>query len=195
MVWQYLNARRALNLQAASRFAHGLGVDLANISPRLAKELAEVLALTSPSDNVAGADQDSLRLCCVKLLLKQGSKRFTVVPVQQSSCIRLDRDEIRASGYRSEALLVLRPSDDGMRPTLAADDLIVINTAEAQLRDGQVFAFNYEGVLLFRRAFRDAGTWWLDGDNSDTKRFPRKRYVQKHCSLIGRVVLRQSETI
>lgn len=39
MVWQYLNARAPLNLAAAIKFARGLGVSVADISPTLAKEL------------------------------------------------------------------------------------------------------------------------------------------------------------
>ncbi|MGA4113023.1 S24 family peptidase [Ralstonia nicotianae] len=45
MVWQYLNARRPLNIKAAAAFARGLGVDVASFSPKLA---AEMKALTSP---------------------------------------------------------------------------------------------------------------------------------------------------
>lgn len=39
MVWQYLNARRALNIKAASAFAKGLGVTVDSFSPRLADEI------------------------------------------------------------------------------------------------------------------------------------------------------------
>lgn len=35
-LWQYLNARRALNLDVAVKFAAGLGIDVADFSPRLA---------------------------------------------------------------------------------------------------------------------------------------------------------------
>ncbi len=44
MVWQYLNARRPLNIKAAAAFARGLGVAVADFSPKLA---AEMKALTS----------------------------------------------------------------------------------------------------------------------------------------------------
>ncbi|WP_011298531.1 LexA family transcriptional regulator [Cupriavidus necator] len=39
MVWQYLNARRALNINAASAFARGLGIAVDDFSPRLAEEI------------------------------------------------------------------------------------------------------------------------------------------------------------
>lgn len=45
-VWQYLRGERALNLRAVIRFAKGLGVSVADISPTLAAELPD--ALQSP---------------------------------------------------------------------------------------------------------------------------------------------------
>lgn len=38
IVWQYLNGRRALNVDAANRFARGLGISVDTFSPRLAEE-------------------------------------------------------------------------------------------------------------------------------------------------------------
>jgi hypothetical protein len=40
MVWQYLNAHRPLNLEAATKFAGGLGVPIERFSPRLAAAAA-----------------------------------------------------------------------------------------------------------------------------------------------------------
>jgi hypothetical protein len=39
MVWQYLNARRALNLDALLKFAYGLKVPVEQISPTLSKKI------------------------------------------------------------------------------------------------------------------------------------------------------------
>jgi transcriptional regulator with XRE-family HTH domain len=38
-VWQYLNAKRPLNIKAAAAFARGLGLAIADISPKLAAQL------------------------------------------------------------------------------------------------------------------------------------------------------------
>ena len=40
MVWKYLNAHRPLNLEAATKFAGGLGVPIERFSPRLAAAAA-----------------------------------------------------------------------------------------------------------------------------------------------------------
>ena len=39
MVWQYLNAKRPLNIRVTAAFARGLGVQIADISPKLAAQL------------------------------------------------------------------------------------------------------------------------------------------------------------
>ncbi|CAM3697922.1 XRE family transcriptional regulator [Cupriavidus respiraculi] len=44
MVWQYLNAKRPLNIRAATAFARGLGVDVDDFSPRLAAEIRRASA-------------------------------------------------------------------------------------------------------------------------------------------------------
>jgi hypothetical protein len=49
MVWQYLNGHRPLNLQAAVKFAKGLGVQLHDFSPRLAAQAkAATLGTSEP---------------------------------------------------------------------------------------------------------------------------------------------------
>lgn len=45
-VWQYLNARIALNAETATKFARGLGIEVGDFSPSLA---AEIAALSRPT--------------------------------------------------------------------------------------------------------------------------------------------------
>lgn len=52
MVWQYLNARRPLNIKAAAAFARGLDVDVSEFSPKLAAEMKSLSStITFPSLN------------------------------------------------------------------------------------------------------------------------------------------------
>lgn len=55
MVWQYLKGYVPLNLEAAAKFAAGLGVELRDISPRLADKLS---ALAQPPPGAYSARQD-----------------------------------------------------------------------------------------------------------------------------------------
>lgn len=69
MVWQYLNARRALNIKAASGFARGLGVSVDAFSPRLAEEIrlassqvAQPLPVIRPGSELGKTPADRMQL-------------------------------------------------------------------------------------------------------------------------------------
>lgn len=51
-IWHYLNGTRPLNLQAATAFASGLGIGIAEFSPRLAKEASKVSSTISGQTDV-----------------------------------------------------------------------------------------------------------------------------------------------
>lgn len=196
MVWQYLHGHRPLNLKAGCRFARGLGVPLEQFSPRLALELQEVLVAVGPEAAPAEGGQEYARIPCVELLLKRGVKGFSVKPIlPAASFIAFRRDWLTVNGYDERKLLAIQSGDDGMQPTISRADLVVVNTADSIPVDGLVYAVNYEGKMLLRRAFRDVGAWWLHCDNPDAQRFPRKQFIAKHCYLVGRVIHRQSESI
>ncbi|MBA3057228.1 MAG: S24 family peptidase [Gammaproteobacteria bacterium] len=58
-----------------------------------------------------------------------------------------------------------------MKPTLGQGDLVILHTGDVRPIDGHVFAVNYEGSLVIRRIFRDAGEWWLNCDHPRCKTF------------------------
>jgi len=82
-----------------------------------------------------------------------------------------------------------------MEPTLYEDDLVILNTADTQMVDGAVYAFNYEGQAVVKRLSRDAGEWWLTSDNPDQRKYHRKLCRGGDCIIIGRVVRKESDHI
>ncbi len=82
-----------------------------------------------------------------------------------------------------------------MEPALYAGDVVVINTADREPKDGQVFAVNYEGEDVVKRMMRDTGEWWLHSDNADQRRYPRKMCRGNECLILGKIVYKQSENI
>lgn len=98
------------------------------------------------------------------------------------------------NGYVPDKLIALRVQGQSMEPGLFDGDTVVLNLADIQPKDGEVFAVNYEGELVIKRLKRDAGEWWLCSDNTD-----RRRFADKRCSdgvhLIGRIVHKSSEKI
>lgn len=195
MVYQYLSARRPLNLRAAVRFAAGLGVELTQISPRLAVELQEALLLLAPQPK-RSEPAEYARVRCVSLNVLPGQRRYKLEPVEGiGEYIAFRHDWLAHRGFESRHLLAVRVNDAGMQPTLWNSDLAVIHTADTKPSDSGVFAINYEGRMHIRRLIRDAGEWWLYCDNPDMQRFPRKQFVEKRCFIIGRIVHRQSESL
>lgn len=198
MVWQYLEGRRPLNLMAACRFANGLGADLAEFSPRLAKELETAMSLALPElrHPSSVAEPEYARIPRVDVAIKNGVPGFKVLSLQDGpSFIAFRHDWLSERQYPSDRLIGIESPDDGMAPTLSQGDLVILHTGDVRLVDGRVFAVNYEGRLVIRRLFRDAGAWWLNCDNTDARHFPRKQFSNKHCFIIGRAVYRQSEAI
>lgn len=100
-------------------------------------------------------------------------------------------DWLKAEGLRADKLFALRVSGDSMEPSLWDGDLVVINSAATDPKDGIVFVVNYEGEPVIKRLERDAGDWWLTSDNY---RYKRKR-CDEHAILIGQVIYKQSQRI
>lgn len=94
-----------------------------------------------------------------------------------------------------EKLVAIRVKGESMEPSLYEDDVVVVNTADTKLVDGQVYAVNYEGEAVVKRLTRDAGKWWLSSDNPDQRRYHRKLCQGDLCMIVGRVVRKESERI
>jgi phage repressor protein C with HTH and peptisase S24 domain len=158
-------------------------------------------AAMEDSPRVLGTERLSKEAKCVqikrvKLRLSAGITELLVDPEEEAGhpvCFK--RDWLTLRGYRAESLIALSVTGTSMEPSLYAGDTVVINTDDRQPRDGEVFAVNYEGEYLIRRLVRDSGCWWLSADSVDQRRFQRKRCGDKECTIIGRVIHKQSEII
>jgi phage repressor protein C with HTH and peptisase S24 domain len=96
-------------------------------------------------------------------------------------------------GYRPESLVAIKVSGSAMEPTLYDGDLVVVNTAQTNARDGRVFVLVVGGEVIIRRLFEDGG-WIVRSDNRDKARHADKR-LRDDSLVIGEVVYRQSERI
>lgn len=94
-----------------------------------------------------------------------------------------------------EYILVTRVKSTDMEPALIYGDILVVDSTPDELKDGSIYAVIYEGNVLFRRMQRDAGEWWLTSDSSDQRKYARKLYRESDVKIIGKIVLRQTDTI
>lgn len=139
---------------------------------------------------------DIVQIRRVRLRLSAGIVGFAVEPEEDvAGSFGVETDWLSRNRFNRDDLLALEVTGESMEPRLYKGDLVVVNTADKNPADGQVFAVNYEGEPVVKRLTRDAGHWWLTSDNPDQRRFPRKLCDGVTCLLIGRVVLKKSENI
>lgn len=131
----------------------------------------------------------------VKFKLSAGASGFGIDYLNDDDTpIVFGKAWFEARGYSPGKLFAIRVVNGSMEPYLYAGDTVVVNTADAQPKDGVVFAVNYDGEAIIKRLVRDGGQWWLSSDNTDQRRYGRK-LCDESCILIGRIVHKQSEHI
>ena len=132
----------------------------------------------------------------VKLRLEAGVSGFAIEAEEGDGVpIFFRNDWLRDRGYKSSNLVAVKVRGASMETNLYEGDTVVLNTADTEPKDGDVFAVNYEGEAVIKRMARDGGSWWLTSDNSDQRRYPRKECRDQACIVIGRVIHKQSERI
>jgi phage repressor protein C with HTH and peptisase S24 domain len=132
----------------------------------------------------------------VKLRLSAGIMGFQADPdYSEGGTLGVPTNWIERRLYVPERLIAIRVKGESMEPSLYEDDIVVVNTADTKLVDGNVYAVNYEGEAVVKRLTRDAGKWWLSSDNPDQRRYHRKVCQGDMCMIVGRVVRKESERI
>jgi len=132
----------------------------------------------------------------VNLRVSAGITGFGVEPCTgDDSLIVFRADWYQSRRLKPDNLLALKVSGASMEPNLYDGDVVVMNRADTELKDGEVFVFNLDGEVVIKRAVRDGGQWWLDSDNQDKTRFTRKACPDGICIPLGKVIHRQTERI
>lgn len=140
-------------------------------------------------------EDDFVEVKRVDLKLSAGVSGFTVDYLgDEGEPIMFRNSWLKARGLKAGKLYATKVKGPSMENGLHDGDTVVINTGDTVPVDGEVYAINYEGEPIIKRLTRDNGSWWLDSDNPDKVRFPRK-----HCGntalIVGRIVHKQSERI
>lgn len=139
---------------------------------------------------------DIIHIRKVNLRLSAGIVGFAIESVlEDSNPIYFRREWFERRGYLPANLIATGVKGPSMEPGLYDGDTVVVNTADRNPVDGEVYAINYEGEDVIKRLVRDAGTWWLSSDNPDQRRYPRKECNGDMCLIIGKVIHKQSERI
>jgi len=142
----------------------------------------------------ANDDYPSIRR--VSLKLSAGITGYAIESdIDDKTPLVFSKNWFTRNGYNPRALLAVQVAGESMQPSLYDGDTVTINTADTTPKDGEVFAINYEGELLIKRLVRDDGIWWLSSDNSDQRKYARKKCEGDVCIILGKIVHKQSERI
>lgn len=202
MITQHLKSTRPINLEHAMVYAKGFGCALGDISPRLAKLVAEGHATAAgpftPNGNSLrvieledNPDYPAIRRVALKA--QAGVSGYSVEYLNDDGPpIVFRADWYKSKGYRPEKLLAVRVTGQSMIPRYTDGDIIVINTQNTEPKDGLIYMVSYEGELGLKRIVREGGEWWLTSDNPDQRRYPRKA-CNEHTKIVGKVVYHQTE--
>jgi len=132
----------------------------------------------------------------VQLKLQAGITGFQTEPDRRDGGTRgVPRSWADRKGFDPARLIALEIKGESMEPKLFAGDLVIVNTADTVRKDGEVYAFNYDGEAVIKRLVRERGEWWLFSDSTDQVKFRPKSCRENECIIIGRIVKKESEHI
>jgi phage repressor protein C with HTH and peptisase S24 domain len=167
------------------------------VSAYMAAEGQPMSYLTPPKqiNPILDEESDFIGIKRVEFMLSAGIKGFAIEPLDGDLApIFFRKDWLLKRGWDASHLHAIEVHGESMETGLYEGDLVVVNSADTKLIDGEVYAANYEGELVIKRFIRESGEWWLTSDNPDKRRYPKK-LADENCFIIGRVVHKQSERI
>lgn len=91
-------------------------------------------------------------------------------------------------------LFAIEVKGESMEPSLYDGDVVIVNTADTTLVNGEVYAVNYEGEAVIKRMVREGGQWYLSSDNP-APRHGRRSCRGHECIIIGKVVRRETDYV
>lgn len=190
-VWQCLNGKgMPISLKAAQGFARGLNCQVADFSPRLAKEIEQISRSRIPDedDHFAMVKRADVVFSNGrgKLIFEEGNK----------APLSFRRDYLRKLGISEKNAVVVDSTGRSNEPTIADGAVLLVNRSAQQIQNGKMYAFRYDGQLIVKRLHRiDDETVLAIPDNPDREAFPEQRYQDdgQDFELIGRVLWMAAE--
>ena len=198
MVWQYVAARRPLNIKAVTAFARGLGVTVEEISPTIASEITSAASHTSshayPAEVpdarlVTGDDDMAPPMVAIRMVpehLRAGITGFETDHLyEDGGHLHVPRQWLEENDLSPDQLRAVKIKGDSMVPMMYAGDVAVVNIKDKSRVSGGVFALNFKGESVVKRLRYDRREWYLTSENPEFQHEPCRT---GDCNVIGRVV-------
>lgn len=198
MVWQYVAARRPLNIKAATAFARGLGVNVEDFSPTIAGQISAAAAQTDisigesilPGAQFVTDDDDhapiTIPIKMVALHLQAGMTGFeTEESYEDGGKLHVPRQWVEENGLDPQALLAIKIKGESMIPMMYEGDIAVVNVNDKTRVNGGVFAINFKGQAVVKRLKYERREWYLTSENPEFRQEPCR---SGDCNVVGRIV-------
>lgn len=181
-VWQYLNARAALNFKAATGFAAGLKCQIADFSPRLAGEIEGMAKHTTEAIDDDFADVPRIDTCAA------AGDGCELCLEEEVGSLKFRRDFLRSIGVSESNATVITVRGASMEPTIADGAMLLVNRANREPHPGAIYVFHVRGNgLVVKRVVKKGEHWMARSDNDDRQAFPDFGF-DEGATLIGRAV-------
>lgn len=180
-VWQCLNAKgMPISLKAAQGFAEGLKCQIEDFSPRLAK-LAQGIA-----DSVGQPAEDYVEVKRITAVVAAGGGSAEEV-YEEVGSLAFRRDFLASCGVTAGAARILNVKGTSMEPTIPDGSVLLVNSANKEPRNGQIYALAKGNDLVVKRLIKTGDEWVARSDNQDgNPDFPINDGLQ--VTVLGRAV-------
>lgn len=147
-VGQFLRGETPISLKAAVGFAKGLGCEIQDFSPRLAK-------LAHDASQVLGGDEEAefITVRHVAVKFSNGSGR-TVIDEGANPPLSFRADFIRKLGISHRNAVVVDADGDSNVPSIYQDGFVLIDRGQTEIVNGKFYAFRVNGNLLIKKLTR-----------------------------------------
>jgi phage repressor protein C with HTH and peptisase S24 domain len=152
----------------------------------LAPELANHPFLEDARGIRVGDEPHTIPIRRVTLKLHAGVTGFETEPdLEDGGVLHMPRAVIDAHHLVPHQLLAIRVRGQSMEPMMFEDDVVVVNTADKQPVNREIYALNFNGEALVKQLVRRNNEWFLHSMNPD---FGPVNVRSGQCSIVGRVV-------
>ncbi|GFM73766.1 transcriptional regulator [Pseudomonas cichorii] len=210
----FMNRRTALSLKAVATFAKVLDVRVADISPTLSRQLANLALLSEdgqakplpgadtpaantplPAGGEPAIDLDDHYAFIPQLTAKAAAGLgYENAHVENRSTLAFKREWLRYRGANEKHLVVIYADGESMWPTINSGDVLLVDKSKVDPLHQQVFVLgNTEGIIVKRLVQGPIGNWIIRSDNEDKEEYPDlallRRDEDEH-RIIGQVIWR-----
>lgn len=184
VVTQFLNGLVPISMKAAMGFAKGLGINIEDFSPRLAKE-AETYAEATLQDKTT----DFLTIKMLNIDLSAGPGKHPPSIIEESGDLQFRRSFLSDIGVSLKNAAIVHVRGTSMEPTIHDGAITLLNRADKEPRQGFIYAFSQGGMLHVKRFFQENKTWVARSDNPDRDEHPDIIINgSEPCKILGRAI-------